>query len=159
MRVFDTSLLMRPTIGFDNVSRILDTVARVSPLESSYPPYDIEKAGDDHYRISMAVAGFSDADLDITVRENILAVSGKILKTGAEIDNTKRTVYLHRSIARRAFERQFQLADTIKVTGAELENGLLHVELVREVLEENKPRQIEIKTSATSKKEIEKQAA
>lgn len=159
MRVFDASPLMRSAIGYDNVSRLLDSVARVSPSESSYPPYDIEKAGEDHYRISMAVAGFSEADLDITVRENVLVVSGKTLNPNVEADDAEKSVYLHRGIAKRAFERRFQLADTIKVTGAGLENGLLHVELVREIPEERKPRQIEIKTSTTSNKVIEGKAA
>lgn len=156
MRLIDTSPLMRSAIGFDNVSRLLDSVARVNPSESSYPPYDIEKSEEDQYKISMAVAGFSQSELDITVKDNVLVVSGKSENSGEEAEEA---VYLHKGIAKRAFERRFQLADTIKVTGAGLENGLLHIELVREIPEERKARQIEINTEAASGKVIEGKAA
>ena len=142
MRVFDTSPLLRSAVGFDNLARLVDSVSRSNGSETSYPPYNIEKLGDDQYRITMAVAGFEENELDVTVTENTLVISGKA-QTQDE-DGETNPVFLHRGIAKRAFERQFHLADTIRVTGASLENGLLHVELVREIPEERKPRQIAI---------------
>lgn len=151
---FDFSPLMRSTIGFDRVSRLLDAATRVDEATASYPPYNIEKAGDDRYRITMAVAGFAPEALAVTVNENMLVIAGKSRdeKTGVE--------YLHRGIAARAFERRFELADTIKVVNASFENGLLHVDLVREVPEAKKPRQIAIETQApVAGPQIEHQAA
>ena len=139
MRVFDTSPLMRSAVGFDNLARLVDSVARSNPNETSYPPYNIEKLGEDDYRITMAVAGFEEAELDIIVKDGTLVISGKAVQLA---DDEEGTTYLHRGIAKRAFQREFHLADTIRVTGASLENGLLHVELVREIPEERKPRQI-----------------
>lgn len=167
MRMFDTSPLMRSAIGFDNVSRLLDSVARVNSPGTSYPPYNIEKLGQDRYRILMAVAGFSEDDLDVTVRDEVLIVSGKANtdqnageRAGqVETNEADKPVYLHRGIAKRAFERRFQLADTVKVEGASLVNGLLHVELVREVPEERKPRRIEINKGSAAPKTIEEKAA
>ena len=159
MRVFDTSPLLRSAIGFDNVGRLLDSVARVSPSESAYPPYDIEKLGEDRYIISMAVAGFAEDELDVTVKDEVLIVSAKSVNRTDETDESEKAVYLHRGIAKRAFERRFQLADTIKVTGAGLENGLLHIDLRREIPEERKPRQIQINTAAGKEKAIEDKAA
>ena len=135
---FDFSPLFRSTIGFDRLARLVDSAARVEGAAPSYPPYNIEKTGEDSYRLTMAVAGFSQDELDITVHENTLIVAGK-----AESRNENGR-YLHRGIARRAFERRFSLADHIKVVGASLDNGMLHVDLVREVPEAAKPRQIKI---------------
>ena len=135
---FDFAPLFRSTIGFDRLARIADAATRVDNTALSYPPYNIEKTGEDAYRLTMAVAGFGQDELDITVHENTLIVTGK----GHKDDENGR--YLHRGIARRAFERRFSLAEHLKVTGASLDNGLLHVELVREVPEAMKPRQIKI---------------
>lgn len=135
---FDFSPLFRSTIGFDRLARLVDSATRVDATALSYPPYNIEKTGDDAYRLTMAVAGFGPNELDITVHENTLIVTGKAQKEDEE------GRYLHRGIARRAFERRFSLADHIKVTGASLDNGLLHVDLVREVPEAMKPRTIKI---------------
>src|SRR6195256_2111010 len=135
---FDFSPLFRSTIGFDRLTRLVDAATRVDSASLSYPPYNIEKTGEDSYRLTMAVAGFARDDLDITTHENTLLVTGKAQKEGNE------GRYLHRGIARRAFERRFSLADHIKVAGASLDNGMLHVDLVREVPEEAKPRQIKI---------------
>ncbi|HVC54797.1 MAG TPA: Hsp20 family protein [Stellaceae bacterium] len=135
---FDFSPLFRSTIGFDRLARMVDSAARVDAGALSYPPYDIEKTGEDSYRLTMAVAGFAQSELDITVHENTLIVTGK----AAQEDGNGR--YLHHGIARRAFERRFSLADHLKVAGASLDNGLLHVDLVREVPEAMKPRTIKI---------------
>ncbi|MEN3974842.1 Hsp20 family protein [Emcibacter sp. SYSU 3D8] len=145
MRVFDTNPLMRSAVGFDNLVRMLDNATRLNG-DGGYPPYDIEKVGDDNYRVTMAVAGFGEDELDVTVKDDVLVISGRAQKAETAEDETEtpQPVYLHRGIAKRAFERRFHLADTIKVTGASLENGLLHVSLVREVPEERKPRQIAI---------------
>jgi molecular chaperone IbpA len=140
MRTFDLSPLHRVTVGFDNMSRLLDTALRLEETAPAYPPYDIEKRGADTYRVSMAVAGFSENDLDITVQDNTLIVRGRLDKG----PGSEPVEYLYHGIATRAFERRFQLADHIKVTGASLVNGLLHVDLKREVPEEKKPRKIDI---------------
>ena len=156
MRHFDLTPLYRSTIGFDRIGSLLDTLNTFEGNTPSYPPYNIEKLGDDAYRIVMAVAGFGEGDLDVTVKEGTLTVTGK----GAE--DGKETKYLHRGIAGRAFERRFQLADHIRVDGASLENGLLTIELVREVPEALKPRQIAIESGAGRKpkaKTIEHEAA
>jgi molecular chaperone IbpA len=135
---FDFSPLFRSTIGFDRLTRLVDAATRVDNSSLTYPPYNIEKTGEDAYRLTMAVAGFSPDELDITVQENSLLVTGKAKKD--EEDSR----YLHRGIARRAFERRFSLADHIKIVGATIENGMLHVDLAREVPEAAKPRKIEI---------------
>lgn len=156
MRSFDIDLspLFRSTVGFDRLGRLLESTLQAENGAPAYPPYNIEKLGDDAYRIVMAVAGFGEGDLDVTVKEGTLTVSGKAA------DAEKETTYLHRGIARRAFERRFQLADHIRVEGAALENGLLTVELVREVPEALKPRQIAIESGAKPRaKTIEHQAA
>jgi molecular chaperone IbpA len=142
MNALDFSPLFRSTIGFDRMMRLADAATRLDAAATSYPPYNIEKTGDDAYRLTMAVAGFGAEDIELTVHENALLVKGKGLK---EEDSGR---YLHRGIARRAFERRFQLADHIKVVGASLDNGLLHVELVREVPEAAKPRTIAIQAGA-----------
>ncbi len=144
MRTFDYSPLFRSTVGFDRLTQLLDA-ASGEDSTPSYPPYNIERMGEDAYRITMAVAGFTADDIDIALREGLLTISSKGM---AEEDNGK---YLYRGIARRAFERRFQLADFIKVEGARLENGLLHVELLREVPEALKPRTIKISTDQTAK--------
>jgi molecular chaperone IbpA len=135
---FDFSPLFRSTIGFDRLTRLVDAAARVDNTALAYPPYNIEKTGEDAYRLTMAVAGFSPEEIDVTVHENALLVTGKAKK---EDENGR---YLHRGIARRAFERRFSLADHIKVVGASLVNGMLHVDLTHEVPEAAKPRKIQI---------------
>ena len=144
---FDFSPLFRSTIGFDRFTRLLDAASRVDSASLGYPPYNIEKTGDDAYRLTMAVAGFSPSELDITTHESTLVVTGKAQK---EEEKKNGNGYLHRGIARRAFERRFSLADHMKVTGAKLDNGMLHVDLVHEVPEAAKPRKIAIGASAES---------
>jgi molecular chaperone IbpA len=157
---FDFSPLFRSTIGFDRLTRMVDAATRVDNAALAYPPYNIEKTGEDAYRLTMAVAGFSPDELDVTVQENVLLVTGKSKKDGED------SHYLHRGIARRAFERRFSLADHIKAVGANLLNGMLHVDLVREVPEAAKPRKIQIsaeqpeKVSVTPQPQLtERQAA
>jgi molecular chaperone IbpA len=152
---FDFSPLFRSTIGFDRLARLVDTATRVDNSALSYPPYNIEKTGEDSYRLTMAVAGFARNELDITVHENTLIVTGKAQN---EEENGR---YLHRGIARRAFERRFSLADHLKVTGASLDTGLLHVDLVREVPEAMKPRTIAISSVEQAQPQVteQKQAA
>jgi molecular chaperone IbpA len=137
---FDFSPLFRSTIGFDRLARLVDSATHFDTSVPTYPPYNIESTGEDSYCLTMAVAGFSRDEIDVTVEKNSLVVSGKAQKE----DEETQARYLHRGIARRAFERRFSLADHIKVTGASMDNGLLHVDLVREVPEEAKPRQIKI---------------
>lgn len=150
MRQTDLTPLMRATVGFDRLWNLLDSATRVDESAFSYPPYNIEKIGEDDYRIVMAVAGFGEGELDITVKENSLVVTGR--KEKAEDGETQ---YLYRGIANRAFERRFDLADHIRVTGARLENGLLFIDLVREIPEAMKPRSIEIE-SGTGKSKTRK---
>ncbi|KZD03359.1 Hsp20 family protein [Oceanibaculum pacificum] len=157
MRNYDLTPLFRSTVGFDRMMRLLDSSMRDVQQAPTYPPYNIEKLGEDQYRISMAVAGFADSDIEIVAQNNTLTVSGKGTQEEEEAEQGR---YLHRGIARRAFERRFELADTVKVTGAAMENGLLHIELVREVPEEAKPRKIAIAAPKSAAKTIEgKQAA
>jgi molecular chaperone IbpA len=137
MRSVDLSPLFRYSVGFDRLDELFDTAFRSGAQDNSYPPYNIAKTGDDTYRITLAVAGFGEADLEIVAKENLLTVRGK----SGEADDA---VYLHRGIARRAFEHRFQLADYVKVSGANLANGLLDVQLVREVPEAKKEQQIKI---------------
>ncbi|MBY4894771.1 Hsp20 family protein [Rhodobacteraceae bacterium N5(2021)] len=143
MRTYDFSPLYRATVGFDRVADMLDRVLTQDAGQSTYPPYNIEKLDENSYRISVAVAGFSDADLNVEQREHQLVISAK-----REKDEDART-YLHRGIATRAFEKRFQLADHVRVTQAVAEHGMLHIDLVREVPEALKPRRIEIGTSGT----------
>lgn len=145
MRALDLSPLYRATVGFDNLSRVLDSVTRFDDAQTSYPPYNIAKAGEDAYRVTLAVAGFSAEDLDIQVENNTLTVKGRTAPEGNDV------TYLHRGIAGRAFERRFELADHIHVVGARMENGLLHVDLKREIPEALKPRRISINAPAQSK--------
>ena len=156
MRTLDFSPLYRASVGFDRMMNMLDTASRVEENSVSYPPYNIEKIGEDSYRIAMAVAGFGEDDLEVTVKEQSLVISGKKKQAESEEGST----FLHRGIATRAFERRFDLADHIRVMGAGLENGLLYVDLVREVPEAKKPRTIAIKSIEGSKtKTIENKAA
>ncbi|HWA03255.1 MAG TPA: Hsp20 family protein [Rhizomicrobium sp.] len=138
MRTFDLSPFYRSTVGFDRLFNLLD--ANVGAEAQTYPPYNIERTGENAYRITMAVAGFGEGDLNIEARENTLTVKGE-KKTDAE---KKDGEFLYRGIGSRAFERRFQLADHVEVKGANLENGLLHIDLVREIPEAMKPRTIAI---------------
>ena len=156
MRNYDLSPLLRATVGFDRMFNMLDSATRLDERAPSYPPYNIEKTGEDSYRIAMAVAGFGEADLEITAKENSLVVIGRKEKT----PEGPAEHYLHRGIATRAFERRFDLADHIRVSGAGLANGLLHIELVRELPEAMKPRSIAIESVAPeAAKVIEDKAA
>jgi len=149
MRTFDFSPLYRSTVGFDRLFDMLDQATRVESM-TNWPPYNIEKASDDRYRITMAVAGFSPDEIDLTQHENTLVVVGQ--KKSVEEEKQ----YLHRGIANRAFKQTFNLADHVKVTGAALENGLLTVDLMREIPEELKPRRIAIaKGDSAFAKQIE----
>ena len=148
MRAYDFSPLFRSTVGFDRVFQLLDSVG--SDMGSTgYPPYNIEKVGDNGYRITLAVAGFTDTDIEIVQQENALKVSGKI--AGKDEQGS----FLHRGIAARAFERRFEVADHVRVTDAKLENGLLHIELVREIPEEKKPRVIAVTTGAPARPQLQ----
>lgn len=138
MRNFDLAPLYRATVGFDQIADLMDRVLTDTAATQSYPPYNIEKTSEDAWRISIAVAGFSEEDLSVEVRENALFVSAR----KATEDEDK--VYLHRGIANRAFERRFALADHVHVTGASHVNGMLHIDLVRQVPEALKPRRIAI---------------
>ncbi|MBZ9761481.1 Hsp20 family protein [Mesorhizobium sp. CA8] len=154
---FDFSPLFRSSIGFDRMLNALETASRIETVDN-WPPYDIAKTADDDYRITMAVAGFSQDELAITQEQNMLMVSGQ--KAGED-----KGEYLHRGIAGRAFQRRFELADHVKVVGASLVNGLLTIDLKREIPEEMKPRRIEIAADSatlkgtTKKIEAEKHAA
>ena len=139
MRNTDFSPFYRSTVGFDRLFNLLDSVADNG--QTGYPPYNIEKTGENAYLITVAVAGFAEDELNIEARDGQLVVSGK--KAAEDGERT----YLHRGIATRAFEKRFQLADHVRASGARTENGLLHIELVREVPEALKPRQIEIRTT------------
>ncbi|WP_058554482.1 Hsp20 family protein [Thiohalocapsa sp. ML1] len=139
MTTIDFSPLFRSMIGFDRLSNALETAYRTEP--GGYPPYNVEVHGENDYRVTMAVAGFAPGDLEIEVTDNVLRVSG----ARTEQDQEKETKYLYRGIANRGFERKFQLADYVRVVDARLENGLLHVELRREIPEAMKPRKIEIR--------------
>ncbi|HET9067024.1 MAG TPA: Hsp20 family protein [Amaricoccus sp.] len=138
MRTFDLTPLYRSTVGFDRLASILDQVMAADVGQNTYPPYNIEKTGDDAYRITLAVAGFSDAELSIESRD------GQLVVTGRKAEAEDKSNVLHRGIATRAFERRFQLADHVRAAEAVTENGLLHIDLVREVPEALKPRKIEI---------------
>ena len=146
MRHLDFSPLYRSTVGFDRLFSMLDNSAQDTP---SYPPYNIERTGENTYRITMAVAGFREEDLTLEAKEHVLTVKGE---RPADADSGE---FLHRGIAARAFERRFQLADFVEVRGASLENGLLHIDLAREIPEAMKPRRIEI-TRASGTPALEK---
>lgn len=152
MRHVDFSPLYRSTVGFDRLFTMLDSLAQPENGQS-YPPYNIERTAEDAYRISMAVAGFSDEDIAIEAHRNVLTVKGEKAE-----EQTEGREFLHRGIAARAFERRFQLADHVEVVGAELKNGLLHIDLKRNIPEEMKPRKIEISAAPAKAKQIEAQA-
>src|SRR5215208_6948061 len=140
MRTYDLAPLYRSTVGFDRLFSLLDQVGGLDGTTSSYPPYNIERTGENAYRITVAVAGFPEADLSLEVKENTLTIRGE--KQSKQDEDTGEVLY--QGIAARAFERRFQLADYVEVKGASLENGLLHVDLAREIPEAKKPRQIAI---------------
>ncbi len=141
MRTFDLAPLYRATVGFDRIADLMDRVLANDVAQPGYPPYNIEKTAENAYRISIAVAGFAAEELAVEVKEGALLVSAR--KAPDPVERT----YLHRGIATRAFERRFALADHVKVTGAKHENGMLHIDLVRETPEALKPRRIEIARS------------
>ena len=147
MRQFDFSPLYRATVGFDQIADMFDRVLTSDNQTSSYPPYNIEKIDEDAYRISVAVAGFSEADLNVEVRENSLFIS-------AGNSDERQKNFLHRGIATRSFERRFQLADHVQVKGANHSDGMLHIDLKKEVPEALKPRKVHISNSS-SKQTIE----
>ena len=144
MRSFDLTPFYRSTVGFDRLFSLLDQSA--SESSPGYPPYNIERTGENNFRISVAVSGFSPNEISIVAKENTLTIKGE----KAANENGQQGEVLYRGIASRAFERQFQLADFVQVKNASLENGLLHVDLVREIPEAAKPRQIPITTQATA---------
>ena len=139
MRTLDFAPLYRSTIGFDHLGSLLDAVTQREQSQPGYPPYNIERLDKDEYRITMAVAGFMPDELDIQTEKQTLTIRGRKSE-----DDSERRTYLHQGIAARSFERVFQLADHVKVRSANLENGLLHIELEREIPEAMKPRQIPI---------------
>jgi len=154
MRTFDLAPLYRSTVGFDRLFSLLDQVTGLDAAPG-YPPYNIERTGDNAYRISVAVAGFSEPELTIEAKESTLLIRGEKKE---KTEETKGEV-LHQGIAARAFERRFQLADHVEVKGATLEHGLLHIDLVRQVPEAMKPRQIPISNGKSNAEVIEAKAA
>jgi molecular chaperone IbpA len=152
MRQFDLAPLYRNTVGFDRLFSMLDQLVSVDAAPT-YPPYNIERTGENAYRISVAVAGFTDRDLSIEVKENALSVRGE--KKNSE---ERRSDVLYQGIAARTFERRFQLADGVQVTGAALENGLLHIDLVREIPEAKKPKLIPIASGGSQAIEAKRAA-
>lgn len=155
MRNFDFAPLYRSTIGFDRLVSLINQLETMEHQGQSYPPYNIEKVSESSYRISLAVAGFSEGELSIETRENTLVVRGD-RKADAGAGKAE---FLFQGIAARQFERRFQLADYVRATGAQLENGLLHIELVREIPEAMKPRQITIGAGKSGLRTIEQHAA
>ena len=153
MRHFDFSPLYRSTVGFDRLFTMLDSLGQPDQGQS-YPPYNIERTGETSYRITMAVAGFDESELSIEAREHVLTVKGEKAEESAD-----QPQFLYRGIAKRAFERRFQLADHVEIRGAQLKNGLLHVDLVREIPESAKPRKIENASVRREAKQIEDQTA
>ena len=150
MTTFDFSPLYRTSVGFDRLASLMSSATR-QDQGNSYPPYNIRTTSEDHYQITMAVAGFADADLDITTEHNRLVITGNRADESEE-----KGEYLHRGIATRSFERRFNLADHVKVVAASLENGLLHIDLERELPEAMKPRTIKIGTSSARLLDTEK---
>jgi molecular chaperone IbpA len=150
MRTYDFTPLFRSTIGFDRWSDLFDAALRADENGAGYPPYNIEKMGDDKYRIMMAVAGFVEDDIEVTAQDNLLVVSGNVGEP-RDADAT----YLHRGIATRAFERRFSLADHVKIVGATLADGVLQVDLERELPETMKPRRIAVESRPAPRKVVE----
>jgi len=153
MRQFDLAPLYRNTVGFDRLFSMLDQIVGVEQAPS-YPPYNIERTGENAYRITLAVAGFTEADLAIEVKESALAIRG-----AKQAEEARKAEMLHQGIAARSFERRFQLADGVQVTGARLETGLLHIDLVRQIPEAKKPRLIPISAAGGAPDVIEQKAA
>jgi molecular chaperone IbpA len=149
MRPIDFAPLYRSSIGFDRLFDLLDSVTGLDQATAGYPPYNIERLGDNEYRITMAVAGFAQDEVRVDVKEQTLTVAG------ARKAEDKGRQYLHRGIAARNFERRFQLADHVEVKGADLQDGLLHIELVRNVPERLKPRTIAIGSAKAEPKQVE----
>ncbi|MFQ5985317.1 MAG: Hsp20 family protein [Alphaproteobacteria bacterium] len=150
MRAYDLTPLFRSTVGFDRLNSLFEAAFGADESAFSYPPYNIEKVGEDRYRITMAVAGFGEDDLSVTAKDDHLVVVGKLA------DEPRKAAYLYRGIATRAFERKFSLADHVHVVGATLSNGLLHIDLVRELPESMKPRKVPIEAEpASTRKTIE----
>ncbi|MDH3580267.1 MAG: Hsp20 family protein [Hyphomicrobiales bacterium] len=149
MRHLDLTPLYKSTVGFDRLASMFDSMGSLEGDASNYPPYNIERLDENEYRITMAVAGFSEDDLNIEVKENAVTIRGEHSET------EKDSKFLHRGIATRAFERRFQLADHVEVSGAKIEHGLLHVDLVREIPEAMKPRTIDITSGKKNGKVIE----
>lgn len=143
---FSLTPLLRNTVGFDRFGDLFESLRESEEEWNGYPPYNIQKLGDDHYGITMAVAGFTDNDLSITAESDRVTVSGRMQEKSDE-----GVEYLYRGIAARPFERTFRLADHMKVTGAEIKDGLLRIDLVREIPEEQKPRTIQIRNAGTDK--------
>ena len=154
MRTLDFSPLYRSTVGFDHLSSLLNSVNRGSANQPSYPPYNIELLETDKYQITMAVAGFEEAELDIQTEKGTLKVAGQ--KAGEESTSPN---YLHRGIAARNFERRFQLADHVEVTGARMDHGMLYIDLVREIPEAMKPKKITIGSNQAAFIDVSKQNA
>jgi molecular chaperone IbpA len=150
MTTFDFSPLYRTSVGFDRLASMMSSATR-QDQGNSYPPYNIRTMGEDHYQITMAIAGFAEGDLDITTEHNRLVVTGNRAD-----EKEEQGEYLHRGIATRSFERRFNLADHVKVVSASLENGLLHIDLERELPEAMKPRTIKISKSTARLLDIEK---
>ena len=148
MRTYDFSPLYRATVGFDRIADLMDRVLSSDVPQPTYPPYNIEKIDENAYRISVAVAGFSADELNVEVKDGGLIVSAR------KTDEAEAKTYLHRGIATRAFERRFALADHVKVTGATTADGMLHIDLVREVPEALKPRRIEIARGESTAKDV-----
>jgi molecular chaperone IbpA len=153
MRTFDLSPFYRSTVGFDRLFNLLD--ANVGSEAQTYPPYNIERTGENAYRVTMAVAGFAESELSIEAKENTLTVKGEKKTETTE----KESEFLYRGIGARAFERRFQLADHVEVKGANLENGLLHIDLTREIPEAMKPRAIVIGNGTAKAKQLDQVAA
>ena len=145
MRHLDFAPLYRATVGFDRVADLMDRVLATDTPQPTYPPYNIEKTSENGYRISIAVAGFGPDDLTVEVRENALIVAAR------KAEETEDRHYLHRGIATRAFERRFALADHVRVTGATTADGMLHIDLVREIPEALRPRRIEIQNAGPAR--------
>lgn len=150
MRNFDFSPLYRSTVGFDHLSSLMDAVTRTDNNQTTYPPYNIELLDKDQYQISMAIAGFAEEELELQSEKQTLTVSGK-----KQADSAERN-YLHQGIAARNFERRFQLADHVEVTGARLTNGLLHIDLIRRIPEAMKPKKISIGTERAPLIDVDK---
>ena len=153
MTSFDFSPLYRTTVGFDHLSSLLDNIHRSDRAANSYPPYNIELIDENSYQITMAVSGFKSEELDIKSEQRTLTVKGQ------KHPDTNTRNYLHQGIAARNFERKFQLADHIEITGAQLENGLLHIDLAREIPEAMKPKTIPILDSKGRLRDVSKEGA